>query len=216
VIVTHCFCLPRRQTATMRSSLRSSIFSTVTRTPSTCGASVPLSLRLESQHKEQRRANLWPTRLRERRDPGPRYARSTTRIHSGLMTHGAGRPSASVRFTSHESRRACVESGTTGTWLSDGSNSGRPSTSTGRRLSGLAKRNHRMSPRAITVSRARRRPRLARPDHSRSRRPTSTPAPRRSSEGLHRPAPARRERVFPRTVHSACHPDQSWFRERVR
>jgi hypothetical protein len=94
---------------------------------------------------------------------GPRYTRSTIRIHSGLTTHGLGTPSASVKATSHERPRACVERGITGTWLSDGRMSGRPSTRTGRRLSGAPNRNHLMSPRAITGTRGRRRQRSARP-----------------------------------------------------
>jgi hypothetical protein len=93
---------------------------------------------------------------------GPRYSRPTMRIHSGFRTHGVGTPSASVNATSHDRPRALVEMGKTGTWLNDGRMSGLPSTRTGRRLSGALKRNHRISPRAITAARVRRRPRWGR------------------------------------------------------
>jgi hypothetical protein len=37
---------------------------------------------------------------------GPKYSRSTIRIHSGLTTHGLGTPSVSVKATSHARPRA--------------------------------------------------------------------------------------------------------------
>ena len=65
-----------------------------------------------------------------------------------------GSPSSVVSATSHGNRRACVESGITGTNDRLPTISGRATTRTGRRLSGRSKRNQRMSPWLITATRS--------------------------------------------------------------
>ena len=115
-----------------------------------------LPLASEAKHVEESGLHLRLSRRGQRRDERPQVGA----IHDADPLYrqhaGAGQTVSFGEVNFPRQPLACVDSGMTGTWDNDGSTSSRPSTSTGRFLSGALKRNQRISPRAIKGTPARR------------------------------------------------------------
>jgi hypothetical protein len=100
----------------------------------------------EAEDIQQRTPHLGPARCRKRRNERTDVPPLDDSDPLGFENAALGSPSLIVSGASQLSARVCVDKGITGTCDNEGNTSARPKIRTGRRLSGAANRNQRMSP----------------------------------------------------------------------